>query len=305
MKNIKTAAAVLLIAAATAAFAACGPSADDELAKVNDAVVTAGDIDQYLPLYSLTSGIDLTSVTDKDALQNLRDAALKDLVDMEAIKQYMAAKNDSVIPETRDDEFKAFMDQINGDETAKTFIKDNKISEEYLAEFFDNQYYTQAFYQEMMGEVTDLEEQTRAYYDSHQQEFTMDQVKASHILTATKEEAEAILKELNDGADFAALAKEKSLDTVSAAEGGDLGYFAKGQMVAPFSEAAFATDIGKLSDIVQTDYGFHIIKVADKRTYTQTYEEAQQTIMYQILQKAYQAKLEDIKSTMKIEFSEK
>ena len=304
MKKMKKAAAILLIAGMAAMLPACGSSVETELAKINDAVITAGDVDQYLPLYGLTAGIDITQITGEEQIAAMREAALKDLVDMEAIRQYLDGKGADVIPETRDDDYNTFMDQVDSDATAKAFMKDNNITDEYLQEFFDNQYYTEAFYNEMMAEITDLDARTQAYYDEHQQEFTEDQVKASHILVATQEEAESILEELNNGADFAELAKTKSLDTTSAVEGGDLGYFTMAQMVPAFAEAAFATEIGELSDVVQSDYGFHIIKVFDKRAYTPTYEEAQQTIMYMILQDAYKAKIEDIKSTMKIEYIE-
>jgi peptidyl-prolyl cis-trans isomerase C len=83
---------------------------------------------------------------------------------------------------------------------------------------------------------------------------------------ATKEEADAIIAQLEAGGDFEAIAKEKSTDG-AAAQGGDLGYFGPGQMVPPFEEAAFALDVGQFSkEPVQTQFGFHVIKVEDKRT---------------------------------------
>ncbi len=304
MNKIKKTAAVLLIAAMTVILPACGAPADSELAKVNDTSISSSDVDQYLPLYGLTAGIDVTLITDEVQVAALREAALKDLVDMEVIRQYLDSNGTDVVPETRDDEFQAFKAQVDSDEETKTFMKNNNISEEYLEEFFDNQYYTEAFYAEMMSEITDLDAQTQTYYDGHLDEFTQDQVKASHILVTTREEAETILEDLEGGADFATIAGEKSIDTTSAVNGGDLGYFAREQMVPTFAEAAFTTEIGQMSGIVQSDYGFHIIKVADKRTYTQTFEEAQQTIMYTILQSAYKEKIDGIRAAMKVEFSE-
>ena len=92
-----------------------------------------------------------------------------------------------------------------------------------------------------------------------------DEVRARHILVKTKEEAEAIEKALAQGADFAKLAKEKSLDPGSRLQGGDLGYFSRGQMVKPFEEAAFALKKGEISPPVQTQFGWHIIKLEDRR----------------------------------------
>ena len=93
-----------------------------------------------------------------------------------------------------------------------------------------------------------------------------DEVKASHILVATEAEAKALLEQLKGGADFAKLAKEKSSDAAAAAQGGDLGYFTREAMVAPFSEAAFAGTVGKVIETpVHTQFGWHVIRVDDRR----------------------------------------
>jgi len=90
------------------------------------------------------------------------------------------------------------------------------------------------------------------------------EVRARHILVETEDEAKAVVAELKKGADFAELAKSKSKDPGSA-DGGDLGYFTKDQMVPEFSEVAFKLDKGALSDPVKSQFGWHVIKVEDKR----------------------------------------
>jgi peptidyl-prolyl cis-trans isomerase C len=90
------------------------------------------------------------------------------------------------------------------------------------------------------------------------------EVRARHILVETEDEAKAVVAELKKGADFAELAKAKSKDPGSA-DGGDLGYFTKDQMVPEFSEVAFKLDKGQLSDPVKSQFGWHVIKVEDKR----------------------------------------
>jgi peptidyl-prolyl cis-trans isomerase C len=109
------------------------------------------------------------------------------------------------------------------------------------------------------------DEMHKVYEEAVKQMGNEEEVHARHILVATEDEAKAIEVELKNGADFATLAKEKSKDP-GAADGGDLGYFTKDQMVPEFSEVAFKLDKGQVSDPVHTQFGWHIIKVEDKRT---------------------------------------
>jgi peptidyl-prolyl cis-trans isomerase C len=104
----------------------------------------------------------------------------------------------------------------------------------------------------------------KAYDDAAKQMANEFEVRARHILVENEDEAKAIAAELKKGADFAELAKQKSKDP-GAAEGGDLGYFTKDQMVPEFAEAAFKLEKGQISDPVKTQYGWHLIKVEDKR----------------------------------------
>lgn len=107
----------------------------------------------------------------------------------------------------------------------------------------------------------------RKVYDDAIKQMTPEQeVRARHILVESEDEAKAIREELQKGADFAELAKQKSKDTGAAAEGGDLGYFTKEQMVPEFAEAAFKLDKGQLSEPVKSPFGWHIIRIEDKRT---------------------------------------
>lgn len=107
-------------------------------------------------------------------------------------------------------------------------------------------------------EVTD--EEIQAYYDQASKELN-----ARHILVEDEATATEVIKKLNDGGDFAALAKEYSSDTGSAEKGGELGWFTVGTMVQPFNDAAYAMKKGEVSAPVQSDFGFHIIELLDTR----------------------------------------
>ncbi len=109
--------------------------------------------------------------------------------------------------------------------------------------------------------LTDAE--MKKFYNKNKADFK--EVRASHILVKTEEEAKEIKKKLDQGGDFAALAKEKSTDPGSAPRGGDLGFFTRDRMVKAFSDAAFSLKVNEVSKPVQSPFGFHIIKVVEAK----------------------------------------
>jgi hypothetical protein len=122
----------------------------------------------------------------------------------------------------------------------------------------------------------------RKYYDSHQADFSLNCL--SHILVKTQPEAQAALARLKGGEDFAAVAKAVSIDTGSGAKGGDLGCNPKGVFVPEFDQAASTLPIGQLSDPIQTQYGWHIILVRERRT--QPFDAARQQVQAALNQQA-------------------
>ncbi|MGF1474921.1 MAG: peptidylprolyl isomerase [Geminicoccaceae bacterium] len=139
---------------------------------------------------------------------------------------------------------------------------------------------------ELEEEVTD--EKIEAAYEELKAEpgFSYEEVSARHILVEQEDEAKAIIEELDQGADFAELAKEKSTGP-SAPSGGDLGFFRREQMVAPFADAAFGMEVGSSSEQpVQTQFGWHVIKVEDKRQVSPSLEEKSQEIRENLAREA-------------------
>jgi peptidyl-prolyl cis-trans isomerase C len=119
---------------------------------------------------------------------------------------------------------------------------------------------------EVEGKSTVKEQELRDFYERHKDTFTAgEEVKASHILVDTEAEAEDIMKKILKKESFSELAKQLSKDHTSAIKGGDLGFFGKGRMVSEFDKVAFELDPGEVSDPVKTQFGYHIIKVIEKR----------------------------------------
>ncbi len=141
----------------------------------------------------------------------------------------------------------------------------------------------------------------KVYDEAIKQTPNEQEVHARHILVATEGEAKDVETQLKNGADFAKLAKEKSKDP-GAAEGGDLGYFTKDQMVPEFAEAAFKLDKGQISDPVKTQVGWHIIKVEDKRIKpTPGYDEVKGQLQNYVARRAQAELVDNLRKSASIE----
>jgi peptidyl-prolyl cis-trans isomerase C len=155
---------------------------------------------------------------------------------------------------------------------------------------------------QLAGKLETSEDEIKQYYSDYKREFEIpEQVRASHILikpdtsqpgtdpneakAIAKAKAESLLKQIREGADFAELAKANSADRFSAEKGGDLDFFPRSKMVAPFVNVAFALQPGQISNVVETQFGYHIIKVTDrKEAGVVPYEQAKESIIAKIIQ---------------------
>jgi peptidyl-prolyl cis-trans isomerase C len=141
----------------------------------------------------------------------------------------------------------------------------------------------------------------QVYDEAVKQMANQEEVHARHILVATEDEAKEIETELKNGADFATLAKQKSKDP-GAADGGDLGYFTKDEMVPEFSAAAFKLDKGQISDPVHTQFGWHIIQVEDKRIKpTPTFDQVKGQLQTYVEHRAQAQLVDKLRRTANIE----
>jgi peptidyl-prolyl cis-trans isomerase C len=141
----------------------------------------------------------------------------------------------------------------------------------------------------------------KVYDDAIKQMGDEQEVRARHILVETEDQAKAIQADLKKGADFAELAKQKSKDP-AAADGGDLGYFTKDQMVPEFADVAFKLDKGQISDPVKTAFGWHIIKVEDKRKKpVPTYDQVKDQLATVVVQQSQADLVNKLRNQAKIE----
>ncbi len=160
----------------------------------------------------------------------------------------------------------------------------------------------------VMAQARVTDEEVRKRYEDSKPLFSTETVTTSHIMVKTEAEAEAILKELQAGKDFAEEAKAKSQDTGSAERGGDLGALRRGQTVPEFEEAAFRLQEGELSAVIKTEYGYHILKGGPHSTVVQPFDEVKDRIRQMLLQEkqreTFMALMADLEKQAKSEVFE-
>ncbi len=195
---------------------------------------------------AVVNGREITQLDVQRTLQSLGQAAMnyagpdgeKKLVD-ELINQELFYAEALATELDKDDQFVAEMEEV----------KNNMLK--------------QYFVRKLLADIEVSEDVVEAYYNENKVQFNKpDQAKASHILVDTEEQASDIMKEIEGGLSFEEAASKYS-KCPSNAQGGDLGFFGKGQMVPEFEEAVFAMEVGDLSAPVQTQFGFHLIKKTD------------------------------------------
>lgn len=207
--------------------------------------------------------------------------------------------------------------------TADTFTADATPSDKEVATYFEKNREKYRFGVKMKirylaidvptlrKAVTVSPQEARQHYkDNIKQYSTPEQVRASHVLLETsgkdeaevRKQAEGLLARIKKGADIAAIAKEYSDDQGSKDKGGDLGYFGRGQMVKEFEDVAFSLKPGQISDLVKSQYGFHIIKVVDKKpAETQPFTKVQNQIVEQLKWQRAQARAEELSKQIALE----
>nr|WP_321455855.1 peptidylprolyl isomerase [uncultured Cohaesibacter sp.] len=266
-RSAMAAATALLLIGGVQGALAQDAKADSVVATVNGKEITTAEFDAI----SAQLGPQVQQMTPEQK----KEAVTTMLVNMELVSQ--AAVKQGL------DKSETFTKQIE-------FLKKRALQTEYFRKNVDET-------------ITDADLQ--AAYD--EQVATLparQQVKARHILVKTEDEAKEIIKQLDGGADFAELAKEKSTGP-SGAQGGDLGYFGQGQMVPAFEAAAFALDKGKYTEQpVKSDFGWHVILVEDKRDAPKpTLDAVKDNLRTFVAQQKFQTLVDGLRKDAKIDIA--
>jgi peptidyl-prolyl cis-trans isomerase C len=249
----------------------------DKVAMVNGTVITRSEYDTELSRFERQMAMS-GQAPDPTQASDMKGRVLDGLIDRELLKQ-QCKKQGITVTDSDVDQQVAVLKQKFGNEKefTDTLAKMNLTEADLKSQLRQDLAIKKLIDQQIASKVTITPEEMKAFYDSHPEFFKApERVRASHILikvepTASdadkakaKERIVAIQERLKKGEDFATVAKETS-ECPSGANGGDLDYFQKGQMVGPFEDAAFTLKPGTVSDIVETQFGYHLIKVTDKK----------------------------------------
>ncbi|GAF64556.1 hypothetical protein BTS2_1449 [Bacillus sp. TS-2] len=239
-------------------------------------------------------------VMDQYGTEGLETLVTNKVIELEAEKQGVTVSDEEI-----NEEKQRYFDLYGGEEAFEEMLALNGV----LMEDIENditQYLLSRKMIEPSIEITD--EDIQAHFDSNKEQYNQqEQVEASHILVGSEEEAEEVIEKLNDGEAFSELAAEYSTDESNKDNGGELGFFGRGEMVEAFDAAVFEMDIDEISDPIETDFGFHVVQVTDKLEAEEAVledhkEEVESTLLDQKIQAQYNSWLSSVKEEYDIQY---
>ena len=290
----------------------------ENAAKVNEKVITQHDLEQEMkPVIQRMSMQGQTP--DKSKIAEIKKRILGNMIDRELLFQDSSKKGIKADEKKVEEQLADFKKRFPDEKQFTDALSKMGISIESIKKQIREQLTIQQLVETHIGKDIKISDaDTKKYYDANPQYFKKpEQVKASHILikvdpkaddaakAAARKKIEDIQKKLKNGGDFAALAKEFS-EGPSNKNGGDLGFFRKGQMVKPFEEAAFKAKPGEITDIVETQFGYHIIHVVEKKPesitpYAEVKTKLEKVLKQQKIRESIGIYIENLKKESKIE----
>jgi peptidyl-prolyl cis-trans isomerase C len=250
-------------------------SSMDPVIKVNGTVITRGELDRAT---KVMAGQNRTGQQPSASTKDAEDAVLNQLISAELLYQAGSKLKVAGLDKQVADKLAQGRAKFPNDAAYENALKSSDLTPKALEELIrKDTVINNLIVKEIVPKVSVSDADAKKFYDNNKDKFKRgDQVRASHILCKVdpqataeekkkaKEKAAALLKQIKAGKDFAELAKTNS-DCPSKEQGGDLNFFGKGQMVPAFETAAFALKPGEVSDIVETQFGYHIIKVTERK----------------------------------------
>ena len=315
---IKITLMLTLILVSALAWAAEKNASEDKVAVVNGIVISKMQFDNLLE-YQLRRATPNGQTIPDAQMAQMKNNVLEYLIADELLFQESQKKGIQVKPEKVTEQLMTFKKRFKDENEFKKVLEENNMTESKIrTDIMRKMAIDELMDIEVREKVTISDEETRSFYDKNPQLFQQpEQVKASHILIKVAADApddqkaearkkiELIQQKVMKGEDFATLAKTYS-EGPSGPRGGDLGYFRRGQMVKPFEDAAFSLKPNETSEIVETRFGYHLIKVDDKKpakkmTYAEVKDRLNEHLKKQKADSESDAYIETLRKGAKIE----
>jgi len=290
-------------------FGAMDPKA--VVAEIDGELITRADLDWEIEsILGSSGGQNMTPGMLGNFRSQMEPRAFGEMALKIRLQAYAKSNGITISDASVESDLDRIRSQFNDKETLNKFLADKRITLETFKEKLRKDLTVHAALDHYMDSLpTPSKETTETYYQEHLEDYTKDErVTASHILMSTSSEAspedkekkraelEGIRTQLVGGAEFAAMAKEHS-SCPSSSKGGDLGEFGQGQMVKPFEEAAFSLEPGEISEIVETQFGYHIIQVAEhNQAETPPYETVKEEVETKLKQEVAEKWFEELKA---------
>ncbi len=279
------------------------------VAKVNDVQITKDEYEKVASLLYITGYMEKNNGKIDDDILSL-------IIDNEVA--YQDAKKQGIKVENREVEgkFEDLKSTVANNISYKEKLESSGINEDFLKSQVEKDLIVSKYKENFIKDIKISDDEIKLYYENHKDEFIVDEVRASQILISTLDEnnnevskeekekrkvkAQTILDKINNNENFDILAKENSDDKKSGNNGGDLGYFSKNDKNVEFTKAVFKLEKNQVSNLIETSYGYHIVKVTDKRTSTKTLEDSKDDIKNKILNQKYSDHIDSLYKNGKI-----
>lgn len=291
-----------LLIALVFTISGCKNSEEGLVAKVDGEGITIEEFESeyevYKRMYEQQLGEDAMSQTGEGG-KTLGEELKGNIVEKLIMERLVSkdAKNMNIV--VTDEEIKEQMDQyiaiVEEQEKFDEFLEANKLTKEFLKENLKKDLLFNKHNEAFLKDVKITDEEIENYFNSNKEDLVV--VKASHILVKSEEDGKKVIDKLNAGEAFASVAATESIDSSSAVQGGNLGYFKKGTYVNEFEQAAFALKVGETSKLVKTEVGYHVIKIEDRKD---TLETLKDDIILVLKDDKYLEKIQSLRDSAKV-----
>lgn len=278
--NYKRLMLFVLISIMVLSSVACGKKEEGMVAIVDGVGISNDELEKKFNLVGIRETTELQfgegaleqEVEDGVTLERkLKEELLEQLVVVKIIASN-AEKNVEITEEMLEEQKMEYIENVGGKDKFTQFLEEKELKEDELEEYMFEDLLVKEYQKNIMDEIQVTDKEAKEYFEERKEDIIT--IRLEHILLKEKSEAESVLQKVKEGADFAELAKEESIHTNSAENGGDIGYITRNSpLIEEYKEIGFGLQINEISGIVESELGYSIIKLTDRKEDFEFFEE--------------------------------